>query len=160
MELAMTRSQLRSRILASVTGAAALLSGSAFGGELRLDMDQAYLITTKAPFKTVSVGNSLIADVTAVDDPHLLIFAKQFGTTNLIAIDGKGKPITEEQITVTTQRGQIVTLQRGARWSTLTCTTERCDIRPTPGDDPLRFQQESGQITAREGANTTAASPR
>src|SRR5687767_7072277 len=101
----MKRSRLLSSLLVSLAGAAALLSGPASGGELRLNMDQVRLITLKVPFKTVSVGNSLIADATAVDENHVLVFGKEFGTTNLIAVDHEGNLVAQEQITVTTQSG-------------------------------------------------------
>jgi hypothetical protein len=153
----MKRSRLLSSLLVSLAGAAALLSGPASGGELRLNMDQVRLITLKVPFKTVSVGNSLIADATAVDENHVLVFGKEFGTTNLIAVDHEGNLVAQEQITVTTQSGRMVTLQRGPNWSTLTCNAERCDVRPTPGDEPERFQQESGEIGVREAQSQGAA---
>ena len=152
----MTRSRFHSRILATVAGVAVLMAGSASGGELRLNMDQVKLIRTKIPFKTVSVGNSLIADATAIDENNVLVFAKEFGTTNVIIVDDEGNLVAEEQITVTTQHGHMVTLQRGPRWSTLTCNGERCDVRPSPGDEPDRYQDETQQITAREQQNVTA----
>jgi hypothetical protein len=157
MELTMIRSRLPSSILVALAGAAALLSGPASGGELRLNMDQVRLITLKVPFKTVSIGNSLIADATMVDEHHVLLFAKEFGTTNLIAVDDEGNLVAQEQITVTTQVGHTVTLQRGPRWSTLTCNAERCDVRPTPGDEPTRYQEETAQINLRETQNLGAA---
>ena len=152
----MTRSRLLSSLLVSLAGAAALLSGPASSGELRLSMDQVRLISLKIPFKTVSIGNSLIADATMVDENHIMIFGKEFGTTNLIAVDDEGNVVAQEQITVTTQTGRMVTLQRGPNWSTLTCNAERCDVRPTPGDDPERFQQQSGEISVRESQSQGA----
>jgi hypothetical protein len=86
----------------------------------------------------------------------VLVFGKEFGTTNLIAVDDEGNLVAQEQITVTTQAGRMVTLQRGPRWTTLTCNAERCDARPTPGDEVERYQQDAGAIGVRESQSLGA----
>ena len=155
----MTQSRLHS-IFASLVGASALVlvSGAALAGDIHLGMDQVRVITIKTPFNAVSVGNPLIADATVIDENHVFLVGKEFGTTNLVAVDDEGNRVAEELITVTTQQGRMVTLQRGTNWSTLTCNAERCDVRPTPGDEGVRFQIESQQIGQREAQSVGAAS--
>jgi len=150
----------RLHLLASLAGASALvlLSGTAIAGEIQVRMDQVRVVTFKMAFKAVSVGNPLIADATVIDENHVFVVGKEFGTTNLVAVDDEGNQVAEEMITVTTQQGKMVTLQRGPNWSTLTCNAQRCDVRPTPGDDYTRYQNESQEIAQREALSTTAAS--
>jgi hypothetical protein len=122
-------------------------------------MDQVRVVTFKTPFKAVSVGNPLIADATVIDETHVFLTGKEFGTTNLVAIDDEGNLVGEELITVTTQQGAMVTLTRGPTQSTLTCNAGRCDVRPTPGDELQRYQGESTQIQTRETLNLASVPP-
>ena len=133
----MTQSRLHS-IFVILAGASALVAGSgtALAGDIQLKMDQVRVVSIKTPFKSISVGNPLIADATVIDENHVFVVGKEFGTTNLVAVDDEGNQVAEEMITVTTQQGRMVTLQRGANWSTLTCNAERCDVRPTPAMNP------------------------
>ena len=135
----MNKSPLPS-IFATLMAASALVlvSGPSFAGDIMLRMDQVRVVAIKTPFKSISVGNPLIADATIIDEHHVFLTGKEFGTTNFIAVDDEGNQVAEEMITVTTQHGRMVTLQRGPNWSTLTCNAERCDIRPTPGDETIR----------------------
>jgi len=145
-------------LLLAAASALVLVSGTAVAGEFRLAMDQVRVLTIRTPFKAVSVGNPLIADATVIDENHVFVVGKEFGTTNLLAVDDEGNLVAEELITVTTQQGAMVTLQRGPTWTTLTCNAQRCDVRPTPGDDIARYRDDSTAIQVREQQNTTAAS--
>jgi Flp pilus assembly secretin CpaC len=157
MEHAMTQSRLRSLFAAVGASTLALVSGAALAGEIQIKMDQVRIIAIKTPFNAIFVGNPVIADVTVIDENHVFLMGREFGTTNIVAIDDEGNQVAEEVVTVTTQQGKMVTLQRGTGASTLTCNAERCQIRPTPGDDPTRYQTEQQQITAREGQALGAA---
>lgn len=153
----MTESRFRSLSCLAGLTAIVLMSGTATAGDIRIGMDQVRLVSIKIPFKAVSVGNPLIADATVVDENHVFVVGKEFGTTNLIAVDDEGNQVAEELITVSTQQGTMVTVTRGTLAQTLTCNSGRCDSRPTPGDDAARYREESTQITIREGQNVGAA---
>ena len=155
----MTRFRVFSLGCAAGLSALVLMSGSAFAGNVTLAMDQVRIVTFKTPFKAVSVGNPLIADATVIDETHVFLTGKEFGTTNLVAVDDEGNQVAEELITVTTQQGAMVTLTRGPTQSTLTCNAGRCDVRPTPGDEKLRYQDETGQIQVRETQNVATIPP-
>lgn len=156
----MTQSRFLSS-LGCVAGLSALvlMSGTAFAGSINLAMDQVRVVTFKTPFKAVSVGNPLIADATVVDETHVFLTGKEFGTTNLVAVDDEGNQVAEETITVTTQQGRMVTLTRGPTQSTLTCNATRCDVRPTPGDEIARYRDETTQIQVREVQSLAAVPP-
>ena len=153
----MTQSRFLSP-LARVAGLSALvlMSGAAFAADINLKMDQVRVLTLKTPFKAISVGNSLIAEATVIDETHVFLVGREFGTTNLVAVDDEGNQVAEELITVTTQQGTMVTLTRGPTQSTLTCNAGRCDVRPTPGDEAARYGAETGEIGIREGLSKGA----
>ena len=155
MEYAVTKSRFLSPLACGLS-ALVLMSSGALAGNINLSMDQVRIVTFKTPFKAISVGNPLIADATVIDETHIFLVGKEFGTTNLLAVDDEGNQVAEEVITVTTQQGRMVTLTRGPTQSTLTCNVERCDVRPTPGDEPTRYRDETAEIQVREAQNTNA----
>src|SRR5262245_27411798 len=106
---------IKSRLISfAFAGASALVlvSGPALA-EVRLSMDQVRVVSLKTPFKAISVGNPLIADATVIDENHVFVVGKEFGVTNLIAVDDEGNQVAEELITVTTSMGAMVTVTRG-----------------------------------------------
>jgi len=155
----MTKSRLFSTFALAGASALVLMSGSALA-EVRLSMDQVRVVAIKVPFSSISVGNPLIADATVIDENHVFIVGKEFGTTNLVAVDNEGNQVAEELITVSTQMGTMVTVTRSASQTTLTCNLGRCDTRPTPGDEAGKYREDTTQIQIREQqAVRAAASP-
>jgi hypothetical protein len=153
----MVKTRLAAMISLSVASAL-LFSGVPFAAEYKLGMDQVRVLTFKRPFKSVSVGNALVADATIIDETHLFITGREFGTTNIVAVDDEGNLVGDEMITVTTQQGDMVTLTRGSVWYTLTCNFGRCDVKPTPGDDVAKYEDDAKAISTREKQSTEAAS--
>jgi len=152
----MTKSRLFSTFVLAGMSALVLTSGSALA-EVRLSMDQVRVLAIKSPFSSISVGNPLIADATVIDENHVFIVGKEFGTTNLVAVDDEGNQIAEEFITVTTQMGAMVTVTRGNDQSTFTCNAGRCDVRPTPGDETGKYRNDTTAIQIREQQSVRAA---
>ena len=142
----------------ALAGASALVlvSGPALA-DVRLSMDQVRVVALKTPFKAIAVGNPLIADATVIDENHIFVVGKEFGTTNLVAVDDEGNQVAEEMITVTTQLGVMVTTTRGNQQSTFTCNAGRCDSRPTPGDQADKYREDTTQIQIREQQGVRAA---
>jgi len=137
--------------------AAALASNTAIAASIGVPMDQVRMVTFKTPFKTVYVGNPVIADITIIDATHVFLLGKNFGTTNIVALDDGGRVILNDQITVLGHEGTMVTLQRGPGQRTLACDTGRCEAAPTPGDEAAPFDAITGQIDKRENQNLKAA---
>src|SRR4051812_43702803 len=145
-----------SAVLAGI--AALLVAGTAAAAELSLPMDEGRLVTFRAPVKTVFVGNPLIADVTVVDDTHVFLVGKNFGSTNLVVLNDDGVQVANERVTVYGGSTNVVTLQRGSAQSTLACADDRCQTVAVPGDESQKFDAVSGQIEKREtGARAAAA---
>jgi Flp pilus assembly secretin CpaC len=144
-------------VVAGLTGLL-LASSAARADGIEVPLDQVRILTFNGPVKTVFVGNPVIADITVIDPTHVFILGKNFGTTNVVALDAKGRETVNEQITVLERPGSTVTLQRGAGRVTLNCSSARCEATPTPGDDSERYATVSGQIDNRETASIKAAS--
>ncbi len=152
------RSAFAHFLLGAVAGFSGLLSAaSVHAADLEIPLDQVRVLTFNAPVKTVFVGNPVIADVTVIDPTHVFVLGKNFGTTNVIALDGTGHESLNEQITVLDRPGSTVTVQRGIAKSTLNCTSTRCEAAPTPGDDNAPFEAVTGQIDKREALSMKAA---
>jgi hypothetical protein len=79
----------------------------------------------------------------------MIITGKGFGQTNLIAIDGAGSLIEEEQIQVLPAKTVLV-LQSGSSRISYACNP---DCMPTVqlGDDDKTFTEVGGQISTRNG---------
>ena len=144
-------------VLLAVTAAGALLAGNAAAADLNVQIDQGRLLTFRSPVKTVFVGNPLIADVTVVDDTHVFLTGKNFGSTNLVVLSAEGAQIANEKINVFGATSNMVTVQRGGARTNYTCADGRCQQVPVPGDAQEPYENVSSQIMAREQAVRAAA---
>lgn len=153
------RKQFFTRNLLAATALCAALTApfAASAAEFTVPMDQVRMITFRAPISTVFVGNPQIADVTVVDSTRIFLMGKNFGTTNLVALDDSGNQISNDRITVQSRSGEVVTLHRGAAQTTMACVGGRCQSAPVPGDAPDTFEAVNEQITAREDEIVAAA---
>jgi len=134
-----------------------LAASACYADDIQIPLDQVHVLAFKTPVKTVFVGNPVIADITVIDPMHVFILGKNFGTTNLVALDAMGRETANDQITVLERPGSAVNLQRGAGKTTLICTPEHCEATPTPGDESARFDALTGQVDKREALSLKAA---
>jgi hypothetical protein len=156
---------LRTTLLGLATaGTAALAAGSASAAELEVPMDEVRMMTFRAPIRTVVVGNPLIADVSVVDDRHIVILGKNIGNTNVVVLNNEGTQVANEMIIVIGHLSSRVTLNKGAAQITYACGGDRCnqvnmpgdsEAAPTPGQPPYLGLAE--QIDTREVAGRAAA---
>ena len=127
---------------------------------IAVTLDQAKIARLPRGAATLIVGNPMIADVTMLKNNNtMVITGKGFGQTNLIAIDGAGSLIEEEQIQVLPAKTVLV-LQNGNSRISYACNP---DCMPTVqlGDDDKMFSEAGGQISTRNsyavgGAGTAA----
>ena len=146
----------KTSLLAAVSTMMFLPTASA--DPIEVPLDQVRVVTFPSAVKTVYVGNPVIADITVIDSTHVFLLGKNFGTTNIIALDGAGRETINDQVTVLDRPGSVVTVQRGVAQTTLNCTSQRCVSAPTPGDDKAPFEAVTGQIRTRESLNSSTAS--
>jgi hypothetical protein len=152
-------SALRVTLAAAVlvaSSAAALASDT-----IALTLDRATVI--RAPEKTsmVVVGNPSIADVTIQKNGVMVLTGKNFGETNLLALDDEGKLISESWLRVEAMSRNRVTVYRGAEAETYACSPN-CQPTVALGDSEKHFGKASGQVGARNSlaAGTQAAPAR
>ena len=143
-----------SAVLAAFAG---LGASAAFAEDINIPMDQTQIVTFAMPVKTVFVGNPLVADVNVIDPRHVFVLGKNFGTTNLIALDENGNEAVNSQVNVFRRNGAVVTLQRGVAQTTLACDVARCEATPSPGDDSKEYDAFSGQIGKHQELTLKAA---
>jgi Flp pilus assembly secretin CpaC len=136
---------------------AALGASAANAAEISIMMDEAHAVTLARPAKTVFIGNAAIADATVVDATHVFVSGRNFGVTNLVALDAAGHEISNTPVTVMERGGARVTVQRAAARSTFACSTGRCEATPTPGDDFPWYRDQHTEIDLRQALSLKSA---
>ncbi len=138
---------------------ALLLAGSACAsGSFAVATDEVRILNFPQPVATVYVGNPSIADVTVVDANRVFLLGKNFGTTNIVALDNKGNEVFNKSVTVYGRSAGTVTLQRGTAKITYACAGSHCEIAPIPGDDKEPFEAVTSQMEKRIAEAKAASS--
>lgn len=114
----------------------------------RVMLDEARLLKLDVPAQTLIIGNSAIADALVNDGRTIIVTGKAYGSTNLIALDNKGEIIAERQLEVQQPDPSILTVQRGTKRESFSCTP-KCMPTPVLGDDKERFSGTIGQANER-----------
>ena len=122
-------------------------------GTVSVQVDNAKVIRLPEKTQTVVVGNPMIADITLQKNGVVVLTGKSFGTTNLIALDGKGAMIAESTISVQAPQASIITVQRGLDRESYSCTPN-CKPSVQLGDATKYFDETSKQAEARRGMAT------
>ncbi|HSZ11673.1 MAG TPA: pilus assembly protein N-terminal domain-containing protein [Rhizomicrobium sp.] len=133
------------------------LSAPAFADTVAVPLDEVRIVAFKKPISSVYIGNPMIADVTTIDTRHAYVLGKNFGTTNLIALDANGRPITNEQVTVFQQRSGQVTLLRGPAQYNYSCTAAHCEAYSVVGDETGYFNDTHSATDKHEDMGAKAA---
>jgi Flp pilus assembly secretin CpaC len=111
-------------------------------------LDQAKISKLPERTQTVIVGNPGIADVTVQKNGVLVVTAKNYGVTNLIALDAMGAVLSESTIRVQGPSDTVVTVMRGAERSSYSCAPD-CEPSLNLGDTSTHFTQVTTQAGAR-----------
>jgi Flp pilus assembly secretin CpaC len=122
------------------------VSAASAGQLIRVHLDQARIVKLPARTATLVVGNPLIADAVVQPGGIVVVTAKGYGATNLVALDSSGVTLMETSVQVTSPNEHVVvTLYRGVERETYSCGPE-CGRRMTIGDSPAFFTQNLTQI--------------
>ena len=148
-----------SRVCALAALSTLLLAGSAMAkGGIGVPSDQVKIVKFPQSVATVYVGNPAIADVTMIDPSHAFLVGKNYGTTNVVALDNKGNEVFNQPVTVF-GGSTLVTVHRGAAHTTLSCTSARCEATPMPGDAKPVFDDFSDEMNKRVAQAKAATTP-
>jgi Flp pilus assembly secretin CpaC len=154
----MRRSLLATAFIA-LTLPLALPSPVAAAG-LAISMDEVRTVSFGAPVATVYVGNPAIADVNMIDARHAFVIGKGFGTTNIVALDGSGKEVSNVSVAVlagANDAESTLVLNRGTQRVTYSCTSSHCEATPEPGDGKDAFDIINQQLSAHSDNAKKAA---
>ena len=148
-----------SRVCALATLTAVLLAGSAMAkGGIGVASDQVKIVNFPQTVATVYVGNPSIADVTMIDPNHAFLIGKNYGTTNIVALDRNGNEVFNRPVTVTAG-STLLTLHQGATHRTFSCTSARCEATPMPGDRRDPFDETTNEMDKRVAQAKQATTP-
>jgi Flp pilus assembly secretin CpaC len=109
-------------------------------------LDQARILKLPERTATLVVGNPLIADAVVQPGGFVVITAKSYGATNLIALDRTGATLMENPVQVVGPNDHVVVVvYRGIERESYSCAPN-CGRRMTVGDSPTYFTANLTQI--------------
>jgi Flp pilus assembly secretin CpaC len=114
------------------------------GAQVIVHVDQAKVLKLPERTATLVVGNPLIADATVQPGGIIVITAKSYGVTNLIALDRTGTTLMEHRIRVLGPTDNVVVLYRGIERESYSCMPN-CERRISLGDTPNYFMTTLSQ---------------
>jgi len=126
--------------------------------DITVILDQAKLVKLPERVATIVIGNPLIADASVQAGGLMVITAKGYGMTNLIALDRTGSVLMEKSVEVQGPRTNVVVVYRGVERESYSCTP-KCERRITLGDGAAYFDAVIGQIGTRSGQAQGGAQP-
>ncbi len=132
----------RLKMVAAAAGAGTFLILTSMPGsatDLVVRYDQAQLIRLARPAADLIVGNPSIADVAIQESNLLVVTGKTFGVTNVIALDADRNIILDQRIFVERDAKKVVTLLKGGKRESYTCTPT-CAPTLTIGDSVPFFE--------------------
>ena len=109
-------------------------------------VDQAKVLKLPEKTATLVVGNPLIADVAVQPGGIVVVTAKSYGVTNLVALDRTGTTLMEHPIQVVGPMENVVVLYRGIERESYSCMPN-CERRISLGDTATYFTNALGQTT-------------
>ena len=129
---------------AAPSGAVAAEADS--GDTVVVHLDQAKILRLPDSTATLVIGNPLIADAAVQPGGIVVITAKSYGATNLVALDRTGAMLFNTSILVVTPADKVVVVHRGIDRETYSCMP-KCERRTTIGDTPAYFTANLNQIS-------------
>lgn len=158
-----TRSKSATRLRQAAIAAGACLAAltlatsGAGAADLMVRYDQSQLIRLPRAATEVIVGNPSIADVAIQGGNLLVVTGKNFGVTNVIALDAQRNIIQDQRVIVEHDEVRTISLYRGVKRESYTCTPQ-CSSTLTIGDANEYFDSisKSAQLKASTATGTAA----
>jgi len=120
-------------------------------------LDQAKILRLPEGVATLVIGNPSVADGTLQTGGLLVVTGKNYGTTNLIALNPRGEVLAEHTIVVGAPKDGMLTVWRGVARETWSCAP-KCEQSVMLGDDPDFFNGALAQAQSRAGQATAQPS--
>jgi Flp pilus assembly secretin CpaC len=98
-----------------------------------VNLDQAKLVKLPERTTTLVIGNPLIADAAVQPGGVVVLTAKSYGMTNMVALDRNGATLVEYPIQVVGPSDAMVVVFRGVERESYSCAPV-CERRITLGD--------------------------
>lgn len=98
-----------------------------------VNLDQAKLVKLPERTATIVIGNPLIADAAVQPGGVVVLTAKSYGMTNMMALDRNGATLVEYPIQVVGPSDAVVLVYRGTERESYSCAPD-CERRITLGD--------------------------
>ena len=127
--------------------AADVVSAVSSGSMVVVHVDQAKILRLPERTATLVVGNPLIADAVVQPGGVVVITAKSYGATNLVALDRTGATLFDGSVQVMGPADKVVIVFRGIERETYSCVPN-CERRATVGDSAGYFTTNINQIGA------------
>ncbi|RYF95890.1 MAG: pilus assembly protein CpaC [Caulobacteraceae bacterium] len=102
---------------------------------LSVEIDHSARVQLRGAAGSVIVGNPAIADVTVVDANTLYIVGKGYGVTEVVAVDGIGRILFQNQVVVTAGNTGMVRVWRGAQPTDMACAASCAPSIRSPAAD-------------------------
>ncbi|HRK23930.1 MAG TPA: pilus assembly protein N-terminal domain-containing protein [Beijerinckiaceae bacterium] len=144
-----TKGGQRRLALGALLACAVAVSAPALANDtIDVQMDSAKLLKMPEGADTIVIGNPMIADVSLQRNNVLVVTGKQFGTTNLIALDRAGAIISESRVVVMSPQKDRLVVYRGLQQETYSCNPD-CGAVTQIGDAEAHFGRSRSQSTDR-----------
>jgi len=120
-------------VMHSKTALAADPAESTLREPITVNLDRAKLVKLPERTATLVIGNPLIADAAVQPGGVVVLTAKSYGMTNLVALDRSGATLIEYPIQVVGPSDAVVVVFRGIERESYSCAPD-CERRITLGD--------------------------
>lgn len=148
------------RVLAGLAlmGAALACPAARSDDVVEVLLDRALIVDMPPGAHTIVVGNPGVADVSVLRKQNRLVLtAKSFGETNMIALDARGATLAEIIVRVKGADHTLI-VQRGLERESWSCNP-RCEPVVALGDAPRHASEVVGQTAQRNGFAVGASRP-
>ena len=88
---------------------------------MTVQIDRSQRVSLQGSVASVIVANPQIADVTVVDANTLFITGKGYGVTEIVAVDGVGRTLFQNQVVVSGGQTGSVRVWRGGQVTEMAC---------------------------------------
>ena len=148
----------------TVIFAATLGAPASQADTVTVNVDQARVMKLPERVATIIIGNPLIADAALQSGGILVLTAKGYGATNMLALDRSGRVVMDKTVQVLgPSGGDLVVVYKGVERESYSCAPE-CERRITLGDSAPYFNATLSQtglpITTADGRRRARAGPR